>query len=77
MTADTCDQAEAWLTLVLGYGNPKPAGEQIPAAEEEPKAAITPEVGKRQASLDLAHTSALLQPPDFSKPAWSGDEGCV
>ena len=27
MTADTCDQAEARLTLVLAYGNPEPAGE--------------------------------------------------
>ena len=68
MTADTCDQAEARLTLVLDYGNPEPAGEAAPAQEHEPKFAITPVIGKRQAIVDLAHTSALPQPPDFSKP---------
>jgi hypothetical protein len=68
MTADTFDQAEARLTLVLYYGNPDPSGEPIPAAEEEPKAAPTPVVGKRQAILDQAQTGALPEAPDFSKP---------
>jgi len=68
MTADTADQAEARLTLVLDYRNPEPAGEPIPAAEEEPNAAIIPQVGKRQATLDQAQTGALPTAPDFSKP---------
>jgi hypothetical protein len=68
MTAETFDQAEARLTLVLDYGNPDPADEQTPAAEEEPKAAPAPVVGKRKAILDEAHTGALPQAPDFSKP---------
>ena len=68
MTADTADQAEARLTLVLDYGNPDPAAEPITAAEEEPKAAITPVIGKRQANRDQAQTGALPQAPDFSKP---------
>jgi hypothetical protein len=68
MTADTFDQAEARLTLVLDYGNPDPAGEPIPLEEEEPKAVITPVVGKRQAILGQAQTGALPQAPDFSKP---------
>ena len=54
--------------MVLDYGNIDPAGETIPAAEEAPKAAITPVVGKRQAILDQAESGALPQPPDFSKP---------
>ncbi|MDT8858463.1 hypothetical protein RNZ50_26250 [Paracoccaceae bacterium Fryx2] len=68
LTAATVDQAEARLTLVLDYGNPDPSGETIPLEEEEPKAAITPVVGKRQAILDQAQTGALPQAPDFSKP---------
>ena len=60
MTADTFEQAEARLTLVLDYGNPDPAGEPIPAP--------TAVVGKRQAILDQAQTGALPQAPDFSKP---------
>jgi len=36
MTAETYDQAEARLTLVLDYGNTEPAGEPIPAEEERP-----------------------------------------
>ena len=68
MTADTADQAEARLTLVLDYGNPDPLGEPIRLEEEEPKAAITPVFGKRQAILDQAHAGALPQAPDFSKP---------
>ena len=68
MTAETCDQAEARLTLVLDYGNPDPAGEPITAAEEEPKAAPAPVIGKRQAIRDQAQSGALPQPPDFSKP---------
>ncbi len=68
MTADTADQAEARLTLVLDYGNPDPAGEDAPATEEAPKATITAVVGKRQAILDQAHTGALPTAPDFSKP---------
>ena len=68
MTADTADQAEARLTLVLDYGNPDPTGEQITAAEEQPKAAPAPVIGKRQAILDQAQTGALPSAPDFSKP---------
>ena len=68
MTSDTSDQAEARLTLVLDYGNADPAGEPITAAEEEPKAAPAPVVGKRQAILDQAQSGALPQAPDFSKP---------
>ncbi len=68
MTAETCDQAEARLTLVLDYGNPDTAGEDAPATEEAPKATITPVVGKRQAILDQAQNGALPRAPDFSKP---------
>jgi len=68
LTADTFDQAEARLTLVLDYGNPDPAGEQIRAAVDETKAALAPVIGKRRAIRDQAHTGALPQPPDFSKP---------
>ena len=68
MTAVTADQAEARLTLVLDYGNPDPTGEPITAAEEEPKAAPAPVIGKRQAIRDQAQSGALPQPPDFSKP---------
>ena len=68
LTAATAEQAEARLTLVLDYGNSDPAGETIPAEEEEPKAAITPVIGKRQAIRDQAQTGALPQAPDFSKP---------
>ena len=68
MTADTADQAEARLTLVLDYGNPEPAGEDAPAPVDEPKAAITPVIGKRQAIRDQAQSGALPQAPDFSKP---------
>ena len=68
MTGETADQAEARLTLVLDYGNPDPAGEPKTAAEEEPKAAPAPVIGKRQAILDQAHTGALPYAPDFSKP---------
>ena len=68
MTAETCVQAEARLTLVLDYGNPDPAGEPITAAAEEPKAAPAPLVGKRQTILDQAQTVELPTAPDFSKP---------
>ena len=68
MTAETFDQAEARLTSVLDYGNPDPTGEPITAADEEPRATITPVVGKRQAVLDQAQTGALPTAPDFSKP---------
>ena len=68
LTADAADQAEARLTLVLDYGNPDPSGEPIPMEWEQPKAAITPVIGKRQAILDQAQTGALPQAPDFSKP---------
>ena len=68
MTAETFDQAEARLTLVLDYGNTETAGKPIPLEEEEPKAAPAPVVGKRQAILDQVHTGALPQAPDFSKP---------
>ena len=68
MTAETFEQAEARLTLVLDYGNSDPTGEPISTAEEETKAALAPAVGKPQAILDQAHTGSLPQPPDFSKP---------
>ncbi len=68
MTADTCDQAEARLTLVLDYSNPDPAGKDTPAPVDEPKAVPAPVVGKRQAILDQAQTGALPPAPDFSKP---------
>ena len=68
MTAETFDQAEARLTLVLDYGNPDPAVGDAPAAEEAPKATITPVVGKRQAILDQAQAGSLPTVPDFSKP---------
>jgi hypothetical protein len=54
--------------LALDYGNPDPAGEPIPAEEEEPTAAITPAIGKRQAIVDQAQTGELPTAPDFSKP---------
>ncbi len=68
LTADTFDQAEARLTLVLDYGNPDPAGEPITAPLDEPKAATAPVIGKRQAILDQAQAGALPTAPDFSKP---------
>lgn len=68
LTADTFDQAEARVTLLLDYGKPDPAGEQTPEGEEEPKAAPAPVIGKRQAILDQAQTGALPPAPDFSKP---------
>ena len=68
MSADTFDQAEARLILVLKYGNNDLPSETIPPVAEEPKAAAAPMIGKRQAILDQAQTGALPQPPDFSKP---------
>jgi len=68
MIADTADQAEARLTLVLDYGNPDPAGEPIPEPVDEPKAVLAPVIGKRKAILDQAQTGALPTAPDFSKP---------
>ena len=68
MSADTFDQAEARLLLVLKYGNNDAATATAPAVAEEPKAVIAPVIGKRQAILDQAQTGALPQPPDFSKP---------
>ena len=41
MTADTADQAEARLILVLDYGNTDPVGEPISLEDELPKAAIS------------------------------------
>ena len=70
MTADTADQATARLTLVLDYGKTDPQGEFAPAPVEEPKAALAPAVGKRQAILDQAHTGSLPTAPDFSKPTY-------
>jgi imidazolonepropionase-like amidohydrolase len=67
MTAESCDQAEARLTLVLDYGNPDLAGEPIKAAVEELTAAPAQVIGKRQAIRDQAQSGALPQPPDFSK----------
>jgi hypothetical protein len=68
LTADTFEQAEARLTLVLDYGNPESAGEPIPTVDETPKAAAAPIIGKRQAILDQAQTGTLPPVPDFSKP---------
>ena len=68
MTADTFDQAEARLTLVLDYGNTEEAADTITALAEEPNAPITPAIGKRQAILNQAQTGALPPAPDFSKP---------
>jgi hypothetical protein len=68
LTAATADQAEARLTLVLDYGNPDPAGEPSSAPIDQPAAAITPIIGKRQAIRDQAQTGALPIAPDFSKP---------
>jgi hypothetical protein len=67
MTAETFDQAEARLTLVLDYGNPDPAGEPIPSLVDQPTA-ISPVIGKRQAIIDQVQAGALPQAPDFSKP---------
>ena len=49
-------------------GNPDPSGEPIRLEDDEPKAAITPVIGKRQAILDQAQAGALSTAPDFSKP---------
>jgi hypothetical protein len=68
MTADTFEQAEARLTLVLDYGNLEPAGEPVSVPANEPKAVAAPAIGKRQAILDQARTGALPQAPDFFKP---------
>lgn len=68
MTADTADQAEARLTLLLDYGNPDPAGEPITAVVDQPKLTVAPVIGKRQPILDQAQSGALPQTPDFSKP---------
>ena len=69
MTADTFEQAEGRLTLVLDYGNPDPAGEPNPAPFDEPKAATAKVIGKRQGILDQAQTGALPTAPDFpSRP---------
>ena len=68
MTAETFDQAEARLTLVLDYGNPDPAGEPIPAPVDQPNLTIAPVIGKRQAVVDLAQSGTLPPAPDFSKP---------
>ena len=68
MTADTAEQAEARLTLVLDYGNTEPANDGVAAPVDEPKAVTAPVVGKRQAIFDQAQTGALPPAPDFSKP---------
>ena len=68
MSADSFDQAEARLILVLKYGNNDADTAATPAVAEEPKTVIAPVIGKRQAILDQAQTGALPQPPDFSKP---------
>jgi hypothetical protein len=68
MTADTADQAEARLILVLDYGNPDPAGEPIPVPVDQPKLTIALAIGKRQAVVDLAQSGTLPPAPDFSKP---------
>ena len=68
MTAATAEQAEARLTLVLDYGNTEPAMGATPAPADQPAAATSPVIGKRQAIRDQAQTGALPQAPDFSKP---------
>ncbi|MBC7739115.1 MAG: hypothetical protein H7245_18320 [Candidatus Saccharibacteria bacterium] len=68
MSADTFDQAEARLILVLKYGNNDPGAKASPAIAKEPKTVATPVIGKGQAILDQAQTGALLPPPNFSKP---------
>jgi hypothetical protein len=80
MTADTADQAEARLKLVLEYGNPDPAGEPTPAPVDEPKPlseptplvqpkpATAPVIGKRQTIVSLVQSGTLPTVPDFSKP---------
>ena len=68
MSADTFDQAEARLILVLKYGNNDAATVATPAVADERKTVIAPVIGKRQAILDQAQTGALPEPPDFSKP---------
>ena len=68
MSADTFDQAEARLILVLNFGNNEPPPEAAPALADEPKAAVAPVIGKRRASHELAQTGALPRAPDFSKP---------
>ena len=72
MSADTFDQAEARMILVLKYGNNGPVSEVVegiamPPADQQVAPTI-PAIGKRQAILDQAQTGALPQPPDFSKP---------
>ncbi len=68
MTAATAEQAEARLTLVLDYGKIEPAVDAISTPIDEPKAATTPAISKRQAILDQAQSGVLPQAPDFSKP---------
>jgi hypothetical protein len=64
ITAATAEQAEAGLILVLDYGNIEPTMGAIPAAAQEPKPAIAPVIGKRQAILDQAQSGALPQAPN-------------
>lgn len=74
VTAETFDQAEARLTLVLGHGNPDPAGEPIPEPVDEPKPATAPVTGKRQAVVNLAQSGTLQQPrisPNPPMPAFA------
>ena len=72
MSADTFDQAEARLILVLKYGNNDPGADHadaiLTAPADQPIGPTAPVVGKRQAILDQAQTGALPQVPDFSKP---------
>ena len=72
MTADTFDQAEARLTLVLDYGNADPAGEAIVGPADEPKTAPVPVIGKRQAILDRAQTGALPEAQAFGAAIGDG-----
>ena len=80
MMADTVDQAEARLTLVLDYGNPDPAGKPIqqpaepptpvdePKLGNKPRPGITPMICKRKAVVDIAQSGTLPTALDFSKP---------
>ena len=68
MTAETFEQAEARLTLVLDYGNTEPAGEPIPTPVDNLKSVTATIIGKRQPIREQAQTGALPTEPDFSKP---------